>query len=208
LRLIHHTPRSRLCIWSSGWASPSEASLDSTLVPSRTKSFGCCLDPPQLRQQLAWGSKPLRGRTLARSAGEAPAVAISTASAHLLGASLAPRRTHGRLAAQLVHASTSVDQRPEKSLQVMRAFARITSGSNRGMPSKSAISCAAACCLTSRRSLVRVQYRPLTKCLHSALFPGCGFGAGGQGSKKGASNSLESPPGYGLAGAASTGERA
>jgi len=63
-------------------------------------------------------------------------------------------------------------------------------------------------CLTSRRSLVRVQYRPLTKCLHSALFPGCGFGAGGQGSKKGASNSLESPPGYGLAGAASTGERA
>ena len=136
-RLIHHTPRSRLCIWSSGSASPSEASLDLTPVLPRTKSFGCCLDPPQLLAQLARGSKPLRGRTLARSAGEAPAVAISTASAHLLGASIAPRRTRGHPAALLVHAPTSVDQRPENSLQMTRAFARSTSMGNRGMPSKS-----------------------------------------------------------------------
>ena len=136
-RLIHHTPRSRLCIWSSGSASPSEPSLDLTPVPLRTKSFGCCLDPPQLLAQLARGSKPLRGRTLARSAGEPPAVAISTPSGHLLGASIAPRRTRGRRAAQLVHAPICVDQRPEKSLQVKRALALVQSGRNRVMPSKS-----------------------------------------------------------------------
>jgi hypothetical protein len=92
-------------------------------------------------------------------------VAISTASAHLPGASIAPRRTRGHRAALLVHAPTSVDQRPEKSLQVMRGFARSTSTGNRGMPSKSAIPCAAVGCLTSRRSLVRAQYRPLRNCL-------------------------------------------
>jgi hypothetical protein len=70
--------------------------------------------------QLARGSKPLRGGSLARSAGEAPAVAISTASAHLLGASIAPSRTRGRMATLLVHAPTSVDQRPENSLQLAK----------------------------------------------------------------------------------------
>ena len=78
--------------------------VDLTPVPLRTKSFGCCLDPPELRQQLARGSKRERGRSLACSAGEAPAVAISTASGHLPGASLAPRRARDRTAARLVHA--------------------------------------------------------------------------------------------------------
>ena len=108
-----------------------------TPVLARTKSFGCCLDPPQLLEQLTRGSKRLRGRKLVHSVGEAPAVAISTASAHLLGASLAPRRTRGHRAALLVHAPTSVDQRPEKSLQMKRALALVSSGMNRGMPSKS-----------------------------------------------------------------------
>ena len=45
-----------------------------------------------------------------------------------LGASIAPRRTRGSAAASLVHAPTSVDQRPEKCLQTSRAFARLVSG--------------------------------------------------------------------------------
>ena len=41
------------------------------------------------------------------------------------------------MATLLVHAPTSVDQRPEKSLQMIRALALVQSGRNRGMPSKS-----------------------------------------------------------------------
>ena len=88
-----------------------------TPVPSRTKSFGCYLDPPQLLAQLLRGSKPLRGRSVVRLADEGPTVGISTPSVHPLGACVAPRRTRGSVAAALVHASISVDQRPEKCLQ-------------------------------------------------------------------------------------------
>jgi len=52
-------------------------------------SFGFRFDPPQLRQQLAWGSKPLRGEypaaAVARAA-EPPAVDLSSPPGHLLEA--------------------------------------------------------------------------------------------------------------------------
>jgi hypothetical protein len=113
---------------SSASVSPSAALVKLTLVPLRTKRFCWCLDPPQLLAQLIWGSKPLRGRVLAHGVSEAPAVATSMPNGHLLGASVAPRRTRGHQAALLVHAPTSVDQRPTKSLETNRAFARLVRG--------------------------------------------------------------------------------
>ena len=83
-------------------------------------SFRCRLDPPQLRQQLARGSKPLRGErpaaTVARAA-EPPAVDLSSPAGHLLEA-LRPRgdrhAAHGRAAGPQIY---SVDHNRDKSQQ-------------------------------------------------------------------------------------------
>jgi hypothetical protein len=89
-------------------------------VRARTMSFGCCLDPPQLRQQLARGSKRLRGKfpasTVAR-AGEPPAVDLSSPPGHPLGA-VKPRERgadHERAAAG--PQTHSVDQHRDKPQQ-------------------------------------------------------------------------------------------
>jgi hypothetical protein len=144
--------------------SPSEASLDLTPVPLRTKSFGCCLDPPQLLAQLVRGSKPLRGRSLVRSADEAPVVGISTPSVHPLGASVAPRRTRGplrprRWSTQLLP-WTNVPKSACKRIELSpSSFAALTGE----YPANHANSPASTGFFASRRSPVRSRLAPLRK---------------------------------------------
>jgi len=84
-------------------------------------SFGFCLDPPQLRQQLARGSKSLRGKfpaTAVARAAEPPAVALSSPPGHLLGAvkPRVERHAHDERAAAGPQ-TNSVDQHRDKPQQ-------------------------------------------------------------------------------------------
>jgi len=136
---------------SAGPTDPSAAALVFAPVPARIKSFGCCLDPPQLRQQLARGSKPLWGEhpaTTAARAAEPPTVGLSSPPGHLLGA-VKPRGGGAPITGEppLVPGMISRDHNRDKSQQSTTVSPVAQSGIGRQSP------CKPAPCSSRRRSL-------------------------------------------------------